>query len=236
MKIVNILVILLSFPLAVWSQSADNLIDSTNSAWPDIGLLRKSATNKVIILPATPANGRRVIIQLQQSTRSTLGAVAYHTGGILIDSGWIRILGSGHSLMKRDLAQWNKNKSVGKKFLLIADDAIGGFYLLNTGDLGPDTGNVYYLSPKDLVYKSLGTDYYGFLQFCFTGDLDMYYKGLRWKTWRTDLEKLPTDNAFVFLPFLWRDDSQGIDKKVRRDISVEEKYFLLQEEIRRKNR
>jgi len=73
---------------------------------------------------------KRVIVQIQQSTRTALGAVAYYTGGMLIDSGWIRILGSGHRSMKRDLALWNKNKSAGKGFLLIADDAIGGFYVL----------------------------------------------------------------------------------------------------------
>jgi len=236
MKIVTLLVILLSISYAVCSQSTGKLIDSATSAWPGISLLSQRATNKITILPATPANGKRVIVQLQQSTQTALGAVAYYTGGMLIDSGWIRILGSGHRSMKRDLALWNKNKSAGKGFLLIADDAIGGFYVLNTGGLGADTGKVYYLSPKGLAYTSLGTDYDGFLQFCFTGDLDKFYKGLRWKTWRTDLEKLPADNAFVFFPFLWVGDTQGIDKKVRRDIPVEEKYFLLQEEIRRKNK
>ncbi|MCD0488060.1 DUF2625 domain-containing protein [Pedobacter sp. MC2016-14] len=210
------------------------MIDSINSAWPSIKLLSETATNAVNILPATPADSRRVITQLQQSTQSAIGAVVYYTGGILIDNGWIRILGSGHSAMKRNLTQWNNNKTTGKKLTLIADDALGGIYVLNDGGIPTDSGKVHYCSPKDLIYKSLETDYEGFLKFCFAGDLDKFYKGLRWKTWRQDVQKLSADEVYLFLPFLWKPQGGNIEKDIKKTIPVEQKYFLLLQEIERK--
>ena len=37
-----------------------------------------------------------------------MGAVIFETGGILIDEGWLRILGSGHPRLPRSLPDWNK--------------------------------------------------------------------------------------------------------------------------------
>jgi len=58
-----------------------------------------------------------------------MGAVVNETGVILVDNGWIRILGSGSEKLKRSLPKWNKGKSFSDfgqamPFLLIADDAI----------------------------------------------------------------------------------------------------------------
>jgi hypothetical protein len=41
-----------------------------------------------------------------------MGAIIYETGGLLVDNGWIRILGSGHKKLDRNLPEWNKGKSI----------------------------------------------------------------------------------------------------------------------------
>jgi hypothetical protein len=38
-----------------------------------------------------------------------MGAIVYHTGGLLIDHGWLRILGGGgHPRTQRSLMSWNR--------------------------------------------------------------------------------------------------------------------------------
>lgn len=91
------------------------------------------------------ANREKVLLDLQVTTHSTLGPVAYETGGVLIDDGWLRLLGSGHSDLQRTLSDWNANRSDG--YLLIGDDVVGGFFAINGGALGSNVGFVYYWPP-----------------------------------------------------------------------------------------
>ena len=78
---------------------------------------------------------------MQMPTSSPMGAVIYETGGILIHYGWLRILGSGSFKLPRGLMDWNFSKSFSEsgekpKYLLVADDVIGGYFALNGGSLG----------------------------------------------------------------------------------------------------
>jgi hypothetical protein len=98
-----------------------------------------------------------------------MGAIVYETGGILIDSGWIRILGSGSNLLNRNLMDWNKGKSFFKSgqqpsFLLIADDILGGFYAINAGGLSK-TGirKVFYFAPGYFIVGIFQLTYTAFL-------------------------------------------------------------------------
>ena len=85
-----------------------------------------------------------------------MGAIAYETGGILIDHGWLRVLGSGHQKLPRSIVEWNLNRSSG--YLLVADDAVGGFFSINGGALGSDQGLMYYWAPDTLEWESLALD------------------------------------------------------------------------------
>ena len=117
-----------------------------------------------ILSPSSNCGG--VLVDLQVTTRSVLGAVAYGTGGILVDGGWLRMLGSGHPKLTRNIAAWNAGRSNG--FCLVADDAIGGFFALNGGAFGDDLGSVYYLAPETLKWESLGVGHAAFTQWAFT--------------------------------------------------------------------
>src|SRR5690348_15169228 len=155
-------------------QPVEELINKTDPGWTLVKDWIKSAKNKVEILPVDTTRAKDALYKIQVTTRSPMGAVVYMTGGLLIDNGWIRILGSGSEKLNRALPDWNKGKSFKEfgdapTFLLIADDAIGGFYLLNGGGLGKDLGKVYYFSTDDLEYEPLDITYTEFLQFCFDG-------------------------------------------------------------------
>ncbi|MCR4033447.1 MULTISPECIES: DUF2625 domain-containing protein [Flavobacterium] len=209
----------------------NELIDQDDSGWKLIKEWIDSAKNKVEVLPADPQKAKDALYQVQVTTKSPMGAVVYKTGGILIDNGWIRILGSGSSKLNRSLPDWNKGKSFKEagetpSFLLIADDALGGFYILNGGALGQDLGKVYYFSPDNLEYEPLDISYSEFLGFCFTNDLDKFYAGSRWENWKKEVPELQGDQVFNFYPFLWTEEGSDINKVQRKIIPIEEQYSL----------
>ena len=80
---------------------------------PALALMQEwlaSAKNDYTLLPPC-ADRDSVLLRMQITTRSTLGAVAYETGGIVIDHGWLRFLGSGHPSFQRTLPDWNQDKA-----------------------------------------------------------------------------------------------------------------------------
>lgn len=158
-----------------------------------------------------------------------MGAIIYFTGGILIDNGWIRILGSGNDKLDRSLPQWNRGKTYNAfgeqpKFLLVADDVIGGFFAINGGALGNEPGKVYYLAPDDLEWESLHISYTDFINFCLDGDMDKFYSGLRWAGWKKDMSSISGSNGFLIYPYLWTKEGKDIEKDTKKIVPVQELY------------
>ena len=189
------------------------------------------ATNKVDVLPARREDGERVLVAVQVTTRSPMGAIAYQTGGILIDHGWLRILGSGHPRLPRDLARWNfpdgkaSHARLHRSFL-VADDAVGGFFAHNGAGLPGPVGHVFYLAPDDLRWEDTGRGYTDFLQFACVGDLKRYYGDHRWSGWERDVATLAGDRAFHFYPMLCMKSDGGVETRHRKDVPVEELWGL----------
>lgn len=212
-------------------RTVEELINEKDSGWPYVKEWIDSAKNKVEILTVDNQKAKETLYKTQVTTRSPMGSIVYETGGLLIDNGWIRILGSGNEKLKRSLPDWNLGKAYkdfGQQtpFLLIADDAIGGFYILNGGGLGNDLGRVYYLAPDNLEFEPLNLTYTEFLNFCFNNDLEEFYKGYRWKDWKEDVSKLNGDNVFNFFPYLWTKEGKNIENISRKEIPIEEQYSL----------
>ncbi len=212
-------------------QPVDSLINKTNAAWPIIQQWLNTAKNKVEVLEADPEVARTALYQAQVNTFSTLGSVIYHTGGILVDNGWIRILGSGNPKLNRSIAQWNKGKTINAYgdqpgYLLVADDAVGGFFAINYGELGTDLKNVYYLAPNSLHWEPLGAGYSEFILFCFDSDLSKFYGGLRWKTWDQFISNLDGNKVYSFKPYLWSEEGTDIDKCSRKITDIETLYHF----------
>jgi hypothetical protein len=215
----------------------EQLIIKESETWDVLKKQIKDAKNPVQILPKDQFTADSALFQAQVTTRSPMGAIIYETGGILIDSGWIRILGSGSKKLSRTIMVWNKGKSftnLGEQpsFLLIADDVLGGFYGINGGGIDiADIGKVFYFSPDNNKWNSLQLSYSEFLNFCFSGNLNEYYKGLRWNNWQKDVVKLNGDWGFSFFPFLWtKEGRKDINKNDRRQVPIQELwdfYFTL---------
>lgn len=210
----------------------EELINKQASAWGHVKDWIDSAKNKVEILPCDSSKAREALYQTQVTTHSPMGAIVYSTGGLLIDGGWLRILGSGNNdKMKRTLPGWNKGKTFNKEgerplFLLVADDAAGGFFAINGGKLGKDVGKVYYLSPDILRWEPLDLSYSEFLDFCFNGDLDKFYGSLRWNKWKEEVSTLHGDKVYNFIPYLWSVQGKDINKNDRSVVPAEEQYIF----------
>lgn len=205
------------------------LVNMADPGWPFVQQMIDSAKNKVEILPRDTTNAKSALYQTQVSSRSPMGAIIYTTGGILIDGGWIRILGSGSKKLNRSVPDWNKGKSFlnfGEVpgYYLIADDAIGGFFALNNGFLGKALGKVFYLSADRLVWEQLNMTYTDFLYFCFSDNLNNFYENLRWPNWKKDLTKLNGDKVFNFYPYLWTKEGKNISQNKRKIIPIEQQY------------
>lgn len=230
------LFILLLFTFSTYSvfsqnkmRSVEELITVSKSAWPEISEWIRLAKNKVEILPADTSKSKHSLWCTQVTIHSPMGAVIYMTGGILIDNGWIRILGSGNSKISRSLPDWNLGKSYDSfgqspRFLLIADDIVGGFFAINGGDLGGDFGKIYYLSPESLKWEQLNITYTDFLLFCFNGDLNKFYSKLRWKNWQKENFSVDGDKAFNFFPTVWSREFISIEKCKKSLVPVKEQY------------
>ncbi len=166
-----------------------------------------AAENQCDVLPPSNEN-EEVLLEIQVTTRSPLGALAYETGGVMIDHGWLRFLGSGHPKLRRTLSEWNRGRNSG--LCLVADDAVGGFFAINGGTLGEDIGNIYYWPPDRLEWEPLDFGFTDFFCWSLTSELAGFYDGLRWPNWKLDIQDLHGDQCFCFFPFLWASSAEFV--------------------------
>lgn len=207
----------------------DALINRQEPGWDIVQQWLAEATNSVDVLVKDNDLAAQALIDLQVTTRSPLGAVVYETGGLLIDGGWLRILGSGHPQLPRNPVVWTRSLSPALQALLIADDASGGFFALNGGGLGDDQGGIYYFAPDSLAWESLGIGYSGFLEWAFNGDLDTFYQTVRWHGWRDDIASLSGNDVYAFFPFLWTEPTLPLAQRKRSRIAIAEHWALSHE-------
>ena len=183
------------------------LVDKEDPAWPEVQEWIAAATNHVEVLPVDEANRDAALHAIQVTTRSPMGALVYETGGLLIDHGWLRILGSGHSRLPRSLASWNEGRTMfgdGEPpgYLLVADDVLGGFFAINGGTLGEEMGSVFYFSPDSADWECLDIGYSEFLMWSLQGDVAGFYESMRWPGWEQEISALNGDQAISVYPFL----------------------------------
>jgi Protein of unknown function DUF2625 len=163
----------------------------SDPAWPDVQAWIREATNSVELLP--PDLGRREELRekVGVSLGAALGAIIHETGGILVDQGWLRILGSGSERLPRVAL-------VDREWILIADDVVGGFFALH-----PPDGEVKYLPPDTLEWERLGIKYSAWFRWCLTEQLGTFYQDYRAHGWEERIRALHPDQGFLIYPPPW---------------------------------
>jgi hypothetical protein len=186
-----------------------DLINHDEPALPLVRAWITEAKCPVEVLPCQVEDGERALLEAQVTTRSPMGAICHGTGGILVDHGWLRILGAGCPRLPRALMAWSRERVPcmpdGRlAHLIVADDVLGGVFALGgpgSHDLRP--GKIAYFAPDTLRWEDLGLGYSEFLCWTWSGDLARFTEGQRWPGWIDDCRLLAGDRGFLVYPFLW---------------------------------
>lgn len=200
----------------------EELVDREDSAYPHLRAQIANAACAVEILERNERDAEAALLALQVTTRSFLGAVAYETGGILLDHGWLRVLGAGSPRLTRSIHAWNGldgERRLGDG-LLIADDAVGGFFAWLAS-----SRTVAYFAPDTLSWEDLGLGYEAWLG-AMLGQLDRFYADLRWPGWEEEVAQLPPDSALHFAPPLFTKESRPLAACSRRAVPIDDLLAL----------
>ncbi|MGH7293716.1 MAG: DUF2625 family protein [Polyangiaceae bacterium] len=194
---------------------------------PALPLVRSwiaGATRGVELLPVDRARAEAVLVALQVTTASPMGAIALQTGGIVIDR-FLRVLGGGGPRMDGDLARWNGLGDrpllpARERALIVAHDAIGGFFALDGGGLGDGQGEVFYFAPDTLGWEGIDMGYSDWLEAMMSGlFMDFYVENL-WDGWQTEAAALSFDEGLMIDPPLWTLESRPVEKTSRKAVPM----------------
>lgn len=189
-------------------KSLEDLLNTNEPAWPTVQEWIAQAQLRVQVLPASEPRRSQALVASQVTVRSPMGAIIHETGGILLDNGWIRLLGSGHPRLplslpevNAELVGWKAEDGASPPFLVVATDVVGGIFAIDGGGLELGRGKVCYLSPDTMKWESLDLNYSEWLQWMLAGTVSRWYKDYRWRGWQSEVRALPGDSAFSIQPF-----------------------------------
>ena len=130
----------------------------------------KESPKEIRILPKQDKQLLVIKNQYSINEESTLGAIVYNTGGIMVDE-WIRIYGAG------DIDFTERNKLFPYDKIVVAEDILGGLFIILEG------GNVAYFAPDTLEIEDMEISFGQFIYWCLHGDTDTFYTDYRWEHW-----------------------------------------------------
>lgn len=209
------------------------LLDQQDPLWPHIEGWLAAAPRTVEVLPVAREQAEATLLTLNVTTRSPLGAMAYHTGGILVDQGWLRLLGASGERMCDGLLAWNRLApgavlNTPTDAFVVAHDAVGGFFAANHGAFAPVVENqpsIFYLPPDTLEPFDTRLSYTTFLEWALTGPLDRFYVDLRWPGWEDEVAAVTPDQGINFYPMLWAAGAPLVERS-RRPVRQRELWGL----------
>lgn len=233
-QILSLLITALLFSHTCKAQSdvikpLSELTKNQQKGWDVISQWSSNGKNKIEILPKDNLRADSVLFKTQLSASSPIGAVVFGCGGILIEDGWIRILGSGCKQFDRSISDWNKGKSSVKfkdqsSYLLVGDDIIGGIYGMKTSGIDEiGIGKIYYFGPNSLRWEATGLSYTGFINFCFSGNLESFYGDFHWSGWNEEIKKLNCNQVISCYPLLWTKEGREL-KANRKIVSIQKQW------------
>jgi hypothetical protein len=148
---------------------------------------------------------------------------AFHTGGLLIDHGWLRVLGAGCPRLPRAIDAWNGLPGDARRLsdgLLVADDAVGGFFAWFN-----EPRTIHYLSPDTFHWEDLDLGYTDWLAAMLGHHLAKFYDGLRWPGWSAEVQQLDGASALhIWSPLAMA--GPDISGRSRKAVSVEELWRI----------
>jgi hypothetical protein len=202
------------------------LIEHLEPAWPAVKEAIDTAPTFVSVIPIDRDQAESVLVRLQVTTRSVLGALAFETGGILVDGGWLRILGGG-GVGLPDLATANAivdgppPRAI-PGALIIAHDVLGGRFAVNDDAFAGRQGEVHFFAPDSLRWEPLGLGHSDFLLWSMSGALERFYDTVRWTGWQAELRSVRLDQGISLVPPPFTAEGKDPDHVSRRVVPWDE--------------
>jgi hypothetical protein len=193
------------------TRSLDELT-SAESSWQEVLDLVEHSDLDAVIAPTDLASRTRALLDVQVTTHSLLGAIAWNCGVIAIDHGWVRLLGGGVGGLRGVHVETLNDVPAGRTFqgVTVAFDVMGGRFAIHGGGLEEvPLGEVVYWAPDSLSWMPLELSHSAFVQFLFSDRLAAFYQDLRWPGWERDSEAVPLDRGLAAYPFPWSEEGQG---------------------------
>jgi hypothetical protein len=196
------------------------LIEHLEPAWPAVKEAIDAAPTFVSVIPIDRQQAESVLVRLQVTTRSVLGALAFETGGIVVEGGWLRILGGGGAGLP-DLATANAIVDGPPPLaipgaLIIAHDVLGGRFAVNDDAFPGRPGEVHYFAPDALRWEPLGLGHSDFVLWSMSGRLEVFYENLRWSGWPADMPSIRLDQGVQLWPPPCTAEGKDVNKVSRR--------------------
>lgn len=197
----------------------NELVMPDATAWDEVREAVGAAPHPVELLPTEPERAGPCLAGLQVTTRSWLGAVVFHTGGIVVDHGWLRVYGSGcPDRSVDDLVTVNARSPLN---YVIADDVLGGRFRW-WQDEPEEPPTVRYFGPDELEWQDLQVGYAQWLAWMLSADLPRFYENLRWDGWEAEVASCPLDHGLSAYPPPWTVEGRDIAAASRRAVALEE--------------
>jgi len=191
--------------------SLEELVGVDDPAWPHVEQSIRESPRSVEVLPVS-ARGE-ALLALGVTVRSVLGALAWHTGGLLLDSGWLRVLGGGSERLPALTPE--------PGMLVVAYDVLGGRFAVDGGAFGAP-GTVHYFAPDSLEWESLEVGHGAFVDWALTGDVASFYEHLRWPGWEAEVAPLPPDTGLSLYPPPFSAEGKDVAAVSRRPVPMAE--------------
>lgn len=206
--------------------SSARLYGVTTSAWDEVSTAVAAAPYPVAVLAPDGERAAHCLRELGITTTSWLGAVVGHTGGLLVDHGWLRILGSGAKALPDILDRAEPASGA----LPVAYDVLGGMYVWATNPAGRPT--IRYFGPDVLDWEDLELGYAEWLHAVLVGSLDRFYGTLRWPGWQNDVSAVAADQGIHTFPPPWSKEGKDLSTVSRAVVALSELVSLHQDAAR----
>ncbi|MEW2331205.1 DUF2625 family protein [Micromonospora chersina] len=193
----------------------------------EISALVVAAPYPVEVLPADPQRAGACLAALEITTRSWLGALLANSGGLVVDHGWLRVLGGGHDGLPDVAAEM----APGAGRLVVAFDVMGGQFAWLQAEPGVRP-TVHYFGPEDLAWQDLGLGYGDWLEAMLAGAMTQFYEGLRWPGWEAEVAGVALDQGISALPPPWTREGKDLSAVSRKPISLAELASVHQDAAR----
>lgn len=188
-------------------RAVEELADVADPAWPAVLELVGRASVPVTVVPIEADAGRAALHRTQVGADTVVGALVLSCGGIVVDHGWLRVLGGGGDGLPdvaaaSGLGPVSAGSADETAALVVAYDVLGGRFALNRGELPGGVGEVAYWGPDTLSWMPTEMDPAVLLETLLGGGLEDFYHDLRWPEWAAEVQAVGLDHGIAVTPSL----------------------------------